>query len=266
MRDKKAFRPSRVLEKVRAGGVVVSVKSNLADPRVVDIIGRCGFDCFWTCMEHVPNSIQIVEEQIRAAKAHDMDTVVRVRRGSYSDLILPLEMDATGIMVPHVMSVDDARQVVRQTRFHPMGRRPLDGGNADGAYCALSTEEYIRLANEQRFVILQIEDPEPMNEIEEIAQIEGVDFLMFGPNDFGHGLGVPGQMDDPRIDQTRRKIAEICRRNGKFAATTGNIARLREYIDMGYQFVNIGGDVSALSKHFLHLAETARNELKETSA
>ena len=213
MRQKALFRPSQVLEKVRAGGVVVSVKSNLTDPRVVDIIGRCGFDCFWSCMEHVPNSIHVVEEHIRAAKMFDMDTVVRVRRGSYSDLILPFELDPTGIMVPHIMNAADARNVVRWTRFHPIGRRPIDGGNADGAFCGIPVAEYVRMANEQRFIMLQIEDPEPMEEIEDIARVDGFEFLMFGPNDYGHGLGIPGQMDDPRIDKARRRIAEVCRKH-----------------------------------------------------
>ncbi len=68
----------------------------------------------------------------RAAKVFDVDAIVRVPRGSYSDMIRPLELDAAGIMVPHVMSAEDARQVVRWTRFAPVGLRPLDGGNADG--------------------------------------------------------------------------------------------------------------------------------------
>ena len=126
------MRPSRVLNKMRAGGVAVCAKSNLTDPRVVEIIGRAGFDCFWADMEHVPNTIQDVENQVRAAKMHDMDILVRVRRGSYSNMILPLEMDATGVMVPHIMSAADAKQVVYYTRFHPVGRRPWDGGNSDG--------------------------------------------------------------------------------------------------------------------------------------
>jgi NAD(P)-dependent dehydrogenase (short-subunit alcohol dehydrogenase family) len=46
-------------------------------------------------------------DKLRAqVKVYDVDAVVRVPRGSYSDLIYPLEMDVAGIMVPHVMSLD----------------------------------------------------------------------------------------------------------------------------------------------------------------
>jgi len=85
------MRPSRVLAKLRAGKVVSCVKSNLSDPRVIEIAALSGFDCVWVCMEHVPNTLHDVENQIRAAKMFDVDTVVRVPRGSYSDLIRPLE-------------------------------------------------------------------------------------------------------------------------------------------------------------------------------
>ena len=104
-------RKSNVLKKLRNGEIVISVKINLADPRVVEIAALCGYDCVWLGMEHIPNDWHTIENQIRAAKIHNVDTVVRVARGSYSDYIKPLEADASGIMVPHVMGLDDAKQI-----------------------------------------------------------------------------------------------------------------------------------------------------------
>ena len=249
------MRPSRVLKVMRSGGVATCVKVNLADPRVVDLIAPCGFDCVWLDMEHVPNTLGDIENQVRAARARDVDTVVRVPRGSYSDLIRPLEMDATGIMVPHLMSLADARQVARQTKFHPIGRRPLDGGNADGAYGRLDPVEYVRQANEQRFVIVQIEDPEPMDELDEIAAVEGINMLLFGQADFSHGLGVLGQWDHPEIARARREVAAAAGRHGKFAGTVGGVGdAFDELVEMGYQFINVGADVIALTRYFDDLA------------
>src|SRR5436190_4646792 len=138
------MRPSRVLAKLRSGKIASCTKLNLADARVAEIAAMSGIDCIWNDREHVPNTLNDIANQIRAAKAHDVDTIVRVPRGSYSELIWPLEMDAAGIMVPHVMSADDARHIARQTRFHPIGRRPLDGGNADGSYCGIELADYLQ--------------------------------------------------------------------------------------------------------------------------
>ncbi len=250
-----SMRRSRVLAKLRAGDVAYSFKQNLVDSRATEIIARHGFDCIWTCMEHVANDLHVVEKQILAAKSYDVDVFCRVPRGSYSDYIRPLEMDAAGIMVPHVMSLDDAKNVVRMTRFHPLGRRPADGGNSDGFYCNIPFTEYIEQANRERFIILQIEDPEPLDELEAIADLEGYDILLFGPGDFSHSIGDPGNMDNPLIHETRERIAKVANKYGKFAGAVGNADTRQSLIDMGYTFINVGADVVALSQHCRDLTE-----------
>lgn len=249
-----AMRPSRVLRRLRAGQVASCFKVNLADARAVEIAAMCGFDCIWTDMEHIANDWSVIERQIWAGKTWDVDVMVRVARGSYSDYIRPLEMDAAGIMVPHVMSLADAKWVVNMTRFHPIGRRPVDGSNADAAYGNIDFVEYLRQANEQRFLSIQIEDPEPLDELEAIASLEGIDMLFFGPGDFSQGIGVPGIWDHPKIEETRRQIAEICLAKGKVAATVGSPENLETLIAMGYRFITIGADVIGLSQYCKGLA------------
>lgn len=249
------MRPSRVLKKLRAGQPVGCIKANLGDPRVIDIAAACGIDCVWVDLEHVPSDLREIENQVRAAKVYDVDTVVRVPRGSYSDLVHPLEMDAAGIMVPHVMGVEDARRVVWQTRFHPIGRRPLDGGNADGMYCMVPAAEYVEQANRQRFVIVQIEDPEPIAELDQIAALEGLDMLFFGPGDFSHGIGKVGQYDAPEVLDARRQVAAAARRHGKFAGTVGTPRSMASLVAEGFQFVNLAADVLALVETFREAAQ-----------
>lgn len=236
-------RRSKVLEKLRSGGLASSFKLNLGDGRVAEIAARMGFDCLWACMEHVPNDHRAIEETVWAAKAHDVDVVVRVPRGSYSDYIRPLEMDAAGIMVPHVMNAADAREVVKMTRFHPVGRRPLDGGNADGASCMMDIKDYTQFTNRERFVIIQIEDPEPLDELDEIAQIEGIDMIFFGPSDFSHSIGHVGEMDHPLVIEAREKVVKTAIKYGKFAGTVAGVQNVQQLADMGYRFLNVGADV-----------------------
>lgn len=240
------MRRSRVLERLRAGKVVRSFKVNLACARTAELAALAGFDCIWTDREHVANDWSVIEQQVWATKAHDADLLVRVSRGSYSDYIRALELDAAGIMVPHVMNLDDAREVVRTTRFHPLGRRPIDGGNADGGYTAEPFAEYLQKANDERFVIVQIEDPEPMADLEAIAALDGIDMLFFGPADFSHGLGAPGDWSHPEIARARCRIAEVCAAHGKFAGTVGSPEKLPDLVAMGYRFINIGADVVGL--------------------
>ncbi|MFO7611253.1 MAG: aldolase/citrate lyase family protein [Clostridia bacterium] len=240
------MRKSKVLEKLRAGEVATCFKTNFTDARIVEMIGLAGFDCVWTCYEHCGNDLAAIERQIYAAKATNMDIVVRVSKGSYSDFIRPLELDATGIMVPHLMSADEARDVAWKTKFHPMGRRPADGGNADGGFLFYPVDRYMADSNHEKFVICQIEDPEAMDQLDEIAQVEGIDMLFFGPGDFSHALGIPGQMKDERVLDAWKRTGEACRKYGKFAGTVASPGNVEQLHDWGYNFLNMSSDVGAL--------------------
>lgn len=249
------MRKSKVLKKLRAGENVCSFKLNLCCAPVAELVAMSGFDCIWLDMEHVPQDWNIIHAQNLVAKAYDTDVVVRVSRGGYSDYIKPFELDATGIMVPHIMNLDDAKKVVHMTRFHPVGRRPMDGGNSDGAYGMIEMGEYLKQSNEQRFIILQIEDPEPLEELDAIAQLDGYDMLFFGPGDFSQGIGAPGQWNHPELLRTRELIATTARKYGKFAGTTGGVENVKELNNMGYQFVNLGADVIGLTEYCREILE-----------
>lgn len=253
------LRKSRVLKKIREGGVAYSLKLNLADPRVAEIAAMCGIDCIWIDMEHVPSDYLSIENMIRAAKLHDTDTVVRVAKGSYNDFIKPFEADATGIMIPHLMSLEEARKIVYYTKFHPLGRRPIDGGNADGAYCLVDTMDYITEANDQRFNIVQIEDPEPLAELDAICQLPGIDMIFFGPADFSHAIGKPEHIMNDETLAARRLVAQTARKYGKMAGTVGGLANRKALIDEGFNFINLGADVVALSKYFLNITESIKD-------
>ena len=253
------MRPSRVLAKLRAGQPASCTKLNLMDARAAEIACQSGFDCVWFDNEHTSTDWQDLEHLIRTAKVYGTDALVRVSRGGYSDYIRPLESDATGIMVPHIMSAADAKSVARMTRFHPIGRRPVDGGNADGAYCRIEFTSYLEQANRERFVIVQIEDPEPLTELEAIAAVPGIDMLFFGPGDFSHGIGKPGQWDAPEIAAARKAVALAARKHGKFAGTVSDAAGIRERLDLGYRFISVGADVVALTGYFDGIAESFRS-------
>ena len=251
------MRPSRVLRNMRAGKVATCVKLNLSDLRNVELAAMCGFDCVWVDMEHVPNDMGFIENAVRAAKNSDCDLLTRVSRGGYSDYIRPLEADSTGIMVPHLMSLKDADYVRYYTKFHPIGRRPIDGGNMDGAYCLLDDKAYLEQANRERFVIVQIEDPEPLAELDEICQMPGLDMIFFGPADFSQGAGKPLDFSNPYLDEVRRLIAKTARKYGKFAGTVGGLGNFDALVAMGYQFISLGADVVALADYYKKIVAAA---------
>jgi len=241
---------SRIVEKLRNDELVTCTKINITDTITAELAAYAGFDCIWLDMEHVPVDYREIQSAMLAAKARGAETIVRTTRGAYSNLIRPLEMDAAAIIVPHVMGKEDAEVVAHYTKFQPIGRRPVDGGNGDGMYCLMDTPDYVKYSNEQKLTIIQIEDIEAYEEIEEIAAIPGIDMLFFGPADFSHSLGLLFDMGNEKIAEARRRVAEVARRHGKFAGTVGSTANMKELYEMGYRLISMGADVLGLNEYY----------------
>lgn len=258
------MRESQVLRKLKAGKIASCFKVNFVDARVSELVAISGFDCVWIDQEHIGQDWSDVAANIWATKAHNVDIMVRVSRGGYSDYIRPLELDATGIMVPHIMGLEDAKKVIEMTRFYPLGRRPIDGGNTDGSYTALDFNDYLQQANEQRFIVLQIEDPEPLDDLEAIAALDGYDMLFFGPGDFSQGIGAPGEWMHPKLIETRKIVAKVANKYGKFAGTVGSTDNLDELVSMGYHFVSIGADVVGLKNYCENLVSSFHGSSKNS--
>lgn len=252
------YRKNRIIEKLKADALVTSLKVNCTDSIPVEIACMCGVDCIWLDMEHCAADYNEIGKQILAAKAHGAEVIVRTPRGAYSNVTRPLELDASGVMVPHVMGLEDAKQVVYYTKFHPIGRRPIDGGNADGKYGLLSVEDYIRYSNEEKLTIIQIEDIEALEQVEEIAKLDGIDMLFFGPADFSQSIGEPTNIGNERTLAAKRKVAEVARANGKFAGTVGDPSNVKQLYDMGYRFINLGADVDGLCMYFADVMEKTK--------
>jgi 4-hydroxy-2-oxoheptanedioate aldolase len=244
------MRLSRVRQKLAAGKPVISTKMNTLDPVVADMIGLIGFDCVWICNEHTGIDWDRMGHLVRAAAVHNVDAMVRVSKGGYTDFVRPLELGAAGLMVPHCMSGAEARQIGQATRFRPVGRRALDSGNTDGDYCMVSLLDYLRHANDNTFIVVQIEDPEALEQIDEIAAAPGVDVLFVGPGDLSHALGVAGQFNDPRITKCIEDVAAACRKHGKHWGLPVSTESVSCYIEMGARFVNCGADVLGLAPYF----------------
>lgn len=247
------LRPSRILRELRQGQNCTVLKLNLSDPRIVELAGLAGASAVWLCNEHVPNDWLNLEHQIRAAKLHDMDTIVRVNKGGYSEYVKPFECDATGIMVPHVSSADEARHIVEMVRCDPLGKKALDAGNMDGLFCQVSLADYAKHCNSEKFVILQIESPEALERVDEIAAVPGFDMLLFGAGDYSHRIGKLGQVTHPEVVAARKKVAAAALRHGKYPAVASLYGQKEEVIAEGTRIFTLGADVLELGSAFQKL-------------
>ena len=238
------MRHSKVLAKARSGQAALGVCLHLADPSLHEMTSLMGFDAIWMDMEHHFYSLETAANLMRAARVGDADIVARPGKGEFMRMARMLEAGATGIMYPRCDSAEEAREVVKWAKFAPLGKRGFDGSGPDVPYLLQPMNTYLKDANEQTFVLIQIEEPHAVDAADEIAAVPGVDMLMLGPGDFSVITGIPGNFQHPSIVKAIERVADAAKKAGKhWAATCGSPAYARKMIDMGCSLVFHGCDI-----------------------
>lgn len=228
------MRPSRIKTRLRQGEKVLITCLHLMDPSVFEMTSLMGFDGIWLDLEHHGTSVETAAQMIRATRVGVSDVIIRPGKGEFIRLGRMLEAGAHAVMYPRCESVAEAQELVRWTKFAPLGERGFDGSGADVPYCSMSMAEYVREANDQTFLVAQLEDPGAVDSAEAIARVEGIDAIMFGPADFSVLSGIPGEFDHPRVQEALRHVAQAAAKAGKHWGTPAfNPAHARMLADLG---------------------------------
>jgi 4-hydroxy-2-oxoheptanedioate aldolase len=238
------MRTSKIKAKLERNEPVLVTSLHLADPSLFEMTSLMGFDGIWMDLEHHALGAERAAELMRAARVGGADIMARPAKGEFMRLGRLLEAGAQGIMYPRCDTADEAREVVSWAKFAPLGRRGFDGGNPDTPYCSLPMKEYVRAANDQTFLVIQLEDAGAVANAQAIAEVQGVDVLFFGPADFTVLSGVPGEFEHPLVLEAMRTIAEAARRAGKqWGSTSASAEQSERLLEMGARFICHGCDI-----------------------
>lgn len=241
------MRPSRIKAKLARNEPVLVTTLHLSDPSVYELASLMGFDGIWMDLEHHVHSLETASELMRAARVGTADIVARPAKREFMRMGRILEAGAHGIMYPRCDDADEAREVVRWSKFAPLGERGCDSGNPDAPYCSVPLAEYVKQANEHTFVVVQVEQASAIEQVEAIAAVEGVDALMLGPADFSVLGGFPGQFEHKSIRQAKERIAAAARNAGiHWGCPCGSVQDIREHIEMGARFICHNADIKII--------------------
>lgn len=209
---------NRVKDKIRQGKLAIGTYVYLTDPAVVEIIGLAGFDAAFIDMEHGTFDLQLVQEMIRACELAGICSLVRVPDNNPKTILRVLEMGAQGIQVPHIASRDDALAAVRAVRYAPLGERGMGGSTRARRFGTVPMSEHVATSNSEIILAAMVEDMEAVEQLEEIASIDGLDLIAIGPSDLAQSLGASGAQDI-RLKATIEQIALTLKKVGKARMT-----------------------------------------------
>lgn len=238
---------SRLRKILKGNGFVKAVGINrVSEPWLAEVAGKLGFDVIWFDMEHRAYGYEVIDRLSLACRATGIDLMVRIRKTGYTSAMRALEFGANGLLVPHCRTADEARQWVEWTKFPPLGTRGFDGAGADGEYALAEPIAYIKQRNEETFLALQIEDPEAVDRVDEIAAVGGVDLLFVGPADLSISYGVPMQREHPLVQKALDKVANAAAKAGKWWGTVTETPESAQFeLNRGARMITCADD------HFL---------------
>ncbi|CAH8284221.1 4-hydroxy-2-oxoheptanedioate aldolase [Mariniflexile fucanivorans] len=223
---------------------VVGPFMKVSDPALVEVAAFAGFDFVIIDLEHGPNSIQTIQNHVRAAQAKNIVPVVRVPEINENMISKALDIGAAYVQVPQIETASDAKRVVKAAKFFPEGSRGVCRYVRAADYASMPKENYFGDANKNTGVIIHIEGNIAFNNIDEILKVEGVDVIFIGPYDMSQSCGVPGQVNHPIVISQMKEIVEKASRLGKVVGTfVESPESAKQWIDLGVKYISYAVDV-----------------------
>ncbi|RMG37110.1 MAG: aldolase, partial [Planctomycetota bacterium] len=205
-------------ERLRHGGQTVGTMAfEFRVPGLGAIAAAAGADLIIFDMEHTGWTFETIRTLIAGTPRDRTVPMVRVPATRYHFIARALDMGARGIMVPMVESADQAREITEFSKYPPAGRRGAAFGIAHDDYSAGELPEKIAAANEGILRIAQIETADGLQQLENIAAVDGIDVLWVGQTDLTCSLGIPGQFEHPRFVDALKRVVEAAESHGKAA-------------------------------------------------
>jgi 4-hydroxy-2-oxoheptanedioate aldolase len=236
------------------GQLQIGLWSSLCSNIAAEIISDSGFDWILLDTEHSPNEIPDLVSQLQAVQR---GTATPIIRPAWNDAVLAkrcLDIGAQTLLFPYVQNAEEARRAVASTRYPPQGIRGVSVAARASRYGRVPG--YLGKANAEICVLVQVETRPALNEIEKIANVEGVDGVFIGPSDLAASLGHLGNPAHAEVQEAIHDAVKRLKAVGKPAGIlTANEEEARRYIDWGYLFVAVGADIGLLAKNADALAK-----------
>jgi 4-hydroxy-2-oxoheptanedioate aldolase len=236
----------RLRARLAAGEATLGTFVGTASAVAAEVCAAAGVDWVLLDLEHGAGGEEQVRDVVPAAGAYGVPTVVRVESAARIRLGRVLDLGAAGVMLPRMDTAAEVAEAVRHLRYPPAGDRGVATYNRACRF-ALDPGALAR-AGDELLGVVQIESASAVEQVDQIAAIDGVDVLFVGPQDLSFNLGVPFDLGAPTYLAALRRVRDAAGRHGKacgLLVPDGAAAAARHA--EGWSFVAIGSDATLLA-------------------
>ena len=212
---------------------------------IIKVMKSAGFDWLFLDLEHGSLSIETACEISVAAQDSGIAPIVRVPHGELAMATRVLDGGALGVVIPHVDTPEEAREIADRLRYPPRGHRSVGGADAQFDYAPPPLGEMTKAIDEQMLLTVMIETPKAVENAEAIAAVPGIDCLLVGSSDLSMELGIPGDRGHQKIQDAVDKVVAACKKHGKWPGMGGAYSDdlLKMYIGKGMKLILSGNDM-----------------------
>lgn len=219
-----------IKEKLMKGNKITGTMLRVVrNPAVCYLAKNAGLDFVMYDCEHSNYSMETLHDAFITANALGLAGFVRVPCGTKDYISRVLDAGATGVMVPMIETVEQAEMLVHYAKYQPVGGRGYTAGCAHTDYTGGKHSEVMEQQNAKVIAIAQIETKLALENVEEIAAVEGIDALLIGPNDLSVSLGIPGDLMNPIELEAIANVAAACEKHGKAFGLHAGAALLQKF-------------------------------------
>lgn len=228
-----------------------------ASPAVAEAMGFCGFDFLVVDMEHSPLDLVDAMSLLRALAGTPCEPLVRL---AWSDQVMVkrvLDAGARSLMFPFIQTAGEAADAVRYTRYPPQGVRGVAAIHRGSRYGTAG--DYFKTANDDIAVVIQLETPEAIARLAQIAAVPGVDSLFVGPGDLSAAMGRLGEVGHAEVQSLIAAAAGAAHAAGKpIGIVGGNPDMVARFLGYGYDWVAVSSDLAMLTGRAVQWAAAIR--------
>lgn len=256
---------ANIRRRIVGGDVTIGTWLTIGHSSVVEVLCDAGFDWITIDLEHNTIGLDSLRHAIIAGQSKGVAMFVRVPQNDEVFIKQALDAGADGLIVPMVKSGADALRAVQYAHYPPLGSRGVGLSRAQGY--GESFDEYLKWCEKSLTIIVQIEHVEAVHNLEEIAQVEGIDAMMIGPYDLSASMNKPGQFDDPAVRKELDMFKRTCQAlevNMGLHIVPLDDWRLEEAVSDGYTFIAFGTDFQFL-RESKSMVQNFREQLRADS-
>lgn len=239
------MKPNRVKQLLQQNQAACGTWVSLCSPIAAEAIGLCGFDWLLIDMEHGAGDYQTLVSQLQAiACAGESEPIVRVQWNDPVIVKRVLDAGARGVMIPGIKTAEEAKRAIASTKYPPQGFRGI--ASVRGGKFGLDPG-YLKEANDQILIYLQVETKEAVKDIDTILDVPGIDVCFIGPNDLSADLGHIGDLGHPETVAAIERVEKAAKAR---KIPLGTVSRgwdaAKALYDKGYLAVSVQSDVNFL--------------------